>query len=58
MKNYKPLQKGDVPKTNASIAKIKKLYKYNPKTKIHDGIKNFVQWKKQMFSKFQSSGEK
>jgi len=49
IKKYKPLQKGDVPKTNASIAKIKRLYKYSPKTKIHNGIKNFVQWYREYY---------
>ncbi len=43
-KIYKPLQKGDIKKTNASIKKIKNLYNYNPDTKIKKGIKSFVNW--------------
>ena len=38
------LQKGDVVKTSASIRKIKKDYKYNPKVNIENGIQKFVRW--------------
>tara|TARA_B100001057_G_scaffold500254_1_gene614309 strand:+ start:816 stop:1829 length:1014 start_codon:yes stop_codon:yes gene_type:complete len=53
-KIYKSLQKGDVPKTNASIKKIKKIYKYKPKTTIEEGIKNFVNWYKKYYNLKQS----
>ena len=49
-KIYKPLQKGDVKKTNASIKKIKNLYNYNPNTKIETGIKKFVKWYRNYFN--------
>ena len=49
IRNYKPLQKGDVQKTHASIRKIKKLYNYKPKTKVKIGIKNFVRWYKEYY---------
>jgi len=49
IKKYKSLQKGDVPKTNASLLKIKKLYKYLPKTKIENGVKNFIKWYKEYY---------
>ena len=38
------LQKGDVIKTSASISKIKKDYKYNPKVNIENGIQKFIRW--------------
>ncbi len=49
IKKYKPLQKGDVKKTHASIDKIKKLYGYKPKTNVATGIKKFVQWYKEYY---------
>ena len=49
-KFFKPLQKGDVKNTNASIKKIKNLYSYNPNTKIEKGIKKFVNWYREYFN--------
>ena len=43
-----PMQNGDVPLTYADITKSKKLLKYNPKTRIEEGIKKFVEWYKKM----------
>jgi len=43
-KIYLPLQKGEVKQTHASIAKIKKLINFKPKTNIEVGIKKFVEW--------------
>lgn len=43
IRNYLPMQMGDVPSTVADIQKIKSLG-YNPKTNIDEGIKNFVSW--------------
>jgi UDP-glucuronate 4-epimerase len=40
----KPLQAGDVPITFANIGKAQRLLGYDPKTKIEDGIKKFVEW--------------
>ncbi|NNF01017.1 MAG: NAD-dependent epimerase/dehydratase family protein [Pyrinomonadaceae bacterium] len=40
----KPLQPGDVPQTFADISKARKLLNYDPKTKIGDGIRKFVDW--------------
>lgn len=39
-----PVQAGDVPITCADISKARKLLNYNPKVRIEEGIKNFVQW--------------
>lgn len=37
-------QQGDVPITYANIAKAKKLLNFSPKVKIHEGMKNFIDW--------------
>lgn len=42
--NHKPLQPGDVKITYADISKAKREIGYNPKTKIKDGIKKYVDW--------------
>ncbi len=39
-----PMQPGDVPITFADISKARKLLRYDPKTKIADGIPKFVEW--------------
>ncbi|MBI04993.1 MAG: protein CapI [Pelagibacteraceae bacterium] len=43
------LQKGDIYKTHASIAKIKKNSKYKPKIDIEEGIDRFIKWYKSYF---------
>lgn len=44
---YLSPQPGDVPKTWADISKSKKIFNYNPKTTIENGIKKFIDWYKQ-----------
>jgi len=39
-------QEGDVPRTYADISKAKKLLGWQPKIKIEEGIKRFVEWYK------------
>lgn len=39
-----PMQPGDVPQTYADVTKARELLRYDPKTKIEEGIKLFVQW--------------
>jgi UDP-glucuronate 4-epimerase len=41
-----PMQPGDVTITYADINKAKRLLGYNPKVKIEEGIKRFVDWYK------------
>ncbi|MBW3020239.1 GDP-mannose 4,6-dehydratase [Candidatus Woesearchaeota archaeon] len=48
-KNLMGMQKGDVPKTYANINKAKKMLKWQPKTSIEDGIKNFIEWYKEYY---------
>jgi len=42
-----PEQQGDVPITFADISKAKKLLNYEPKVKIEEGIKRFIDWYKE-----------
>lgn len=48
-KNMMPIQQGDVQRTEASIEKAQKMLNYNPKTRIEQGIKEFVQWYKEYY---------
>ena len=41
---FGPLRTGDVPHSQASIDKAKKLLKYIPVTRIDEGIKKTVDW--------------
>jgi len=45
----KPIQPGDVEKTFANISKAKKMLGFNPKTKIEEGVKNFIEWYKDYY---------
>ena len=44
IRNYMPMQKGDVSATWANIDLLKKLTGYRPKTEIKVGIKEFIDW--------------
>jgi len=44
IRNYMPMQKGDVKMTLSDTTLLKKLTGYNPKTNFRLGIKNFVKW--------------
>jgi UDP-glucuronate 4-epimerase len=43
-KEYLPMQPGDVVRTEADIAKAKKMLGFDPKTQIREGVPRFVQW--------------
>ncbi|HDH07798.1 MAG TPA: NAD-dependent epimerase/dehydratase family protein [Candidatus Moranbacteria bacterium] len=47
-KKLMPMQPGDVPSTVADIKKLRKLG-WKPKTRIEEGIKNFVEWYKDYY---------
>lgn len=51
IKNYLPLQIGDVPETYANIDKANEKLGYEPKTSIEDGIDKFINWYKQYYGK-------
>ena len=44
LKNFLPMQKGDVIRTYADISKIRNLYNYNPKISVSEGIQKYVKW--------------
>jgi UDP-glucuronate 4-epimerase len=44
IRNYMPLQKGDVKQTLSNTNLLKKLTGYNPKTNYKSGIKKFLNW--------------
>jgi len=44
IRNYMPMQKGDVTETWADTSLLQKLTNYKPKTYYKDGIANFIKW--------------
>ena len=44
--NRLPMQPGDVDKTVSDITKARKLLNYNPQTSFKEGIKKFVEWRR------------
>lgn len=46
IKEMLEMQPGDVPKTFASMTKLKLDYDFNPNTSLQDGLKLFVDWYK------------
>ena len=44
IRNYMPMQKGDVKMTLSDTTLLKKLTGYDPKTNYKDGIKKFLKW--------------
>ncbi len=44
VKNFMPMQKGDVPATWADATLLKELTGYQPQTNVREGIKQFVAW--------------
>ncbi len=51
IKNFKPLQKGDVKKTLSNIELLKSITGYRPKTNYKKGINQFIQWYKNYYKK-------
>lgn len=44
VKNYLPLQAGDVPETHASVQDLEQQFNYHPSTSIEVGIARFIEW--------------
>lgn len=44
VRNYMPMQKGDVPSTFADASLLQTLTGYKPETTIEEGIRQFVAW--------------
>ncbi len=51
VRNYMPMQKGDVPATWADASLLKRLTGYAPKTDIRDGMRRFVDWYRDYYGK-------
>jgi UDP-glucuronate 4-epimerase len=48
-KKFAEMQPGDVKETWADISELVKLFGYNPKVKIEDGVKRFIKWYKEYY---------
>jgi len=44
VKNFLPMQPGDVPATWADTTLLEQLTNYRPKTDLNTGVDNFVKW--------------
>jgi UDP-glucuronate 4-epimerase len=51
IRNYMPMQMGDVPATWANAELLKTLTGYKPQTDIKDGIREFVAWFRDYYAK-------
>ena len=51
VRNYMPMQMGDVPATWADARLLQRLTGYRPKTDFHDGIAQFVSWFRAYYQK-------
>lgn len=49
IKNYLPIQPGDIPETFADISALEQAIHYRPSTPIEEGIKQFVAWYKDYY---------
>ena len=50
IKEYIGMQPGDMKTTSANIYKIQNSFGFNPKTSVHEGISNFVEWYKSYYN--------
>ncbi len=50
IRNYMPMQKGDVPETWANASLLNKLTGYTPKTNFKDGIDHFIKWYREYYN--------
>ena len=51
IKNFKPMQAGDVEDTFADTSKLKDWVGFRPRTSIEIGVNNFVRWYKDYYGK-------
>lgn len=51
IRNYMPMQMGDVPATWANAELLQRLTDYRPQTDFHDGIARFVAWFREYYGK-------
>ncbi len=50
VKNFMPMQDGDVRITYADSSKLKSVIEYEPKTKLSEGLFKFTQWYKRYYN--------
>jgi UDP-glucuronate 4-epimerase len=50
IRNYMPMQKGDVPATWADATLLKRLTGYRPATDYREGIRQFVRWYREYYA--------
>ncbi|NQZ48486.1 MAG: UDP-glucuronate 5-epimerase, partial [Erythrobacter sp.] len=50
VKNFMPMQKGDVPATFADARLLRELTGYAPRTDLRDGIRQFVAWYREYYA--------
>lgn len=50
IKEYLPLQPGDVPDTLADSSELQQQYGYQPKTSVDEGVKRFVAWYRSFYN--------
>ena len=50
LKEFLPLQDGDVKETWSDINYLENVLDYKPKVNVADGVKNFIDWYKQFYS--------
>ena len=49
VKNFLPMQAGDVPETYADTSLLATLTGYEPHTEISEGVQKFVEWYRDYF---------
>ena len=49
IRNYMPMQTGDVPETFADVSLLEEIINFRPKTNFQEGINNFVRWYKEYY---------
>lgn len=50
IKEFLPMQPGDVPYTEADVSDLVRDFGYKPTTKVQDGIREFIKWYKKFYN--------
>jgi len=50
VKEYLPMQPGDVPRTEADVTDLEKDVGYRPKTDVREGVERFIDWYKKYYA--------
>ena len=51
IREFVPIQPGDVEDTYADVTSLKNDFKYQPKTSIEEGVAKFAEWYKDYYKK-------